>query len=211
MLLLPWFISIGKNDLTGGSIVRASLCLVSRHVSSLLPIVLCVIIGEVWCFSSHWGDLIWQRMNHQATTKDSVLYTSVFCLHDVSSVKFMFFCHSEHIYHMPLSKAKLINSKHGCGCDSQERTQSLLSVSDLTRVPRSLLTSNLCWPDRGYHAVMGQHDLFSFIGSGAGHLWSSEKHPPDTGQGCFVMTLTNVAMIHGVTGSSCQKYQHNSL
>ena len=39
MLLLPWFINIGKNDLTGGSIVRPSLRLVSRHVSSLLPIV----------------------------------------------------------------------------------------------------------------------------------------------------------------------------
>lgn len=63
MLLLPWFINIG-NDLTGGSIVRESLCLVSRHVSSLLPIVR-VIIGEVCCSSSHWGDLIWQRMNHQ--------------------------------------------------------------------------------------------------------------------------------------------------
>ena len=105
---------------------------------------LCVIIAEVWCSSSHRGDLIWQRMNHQATIKDSVLYASVFCLYDVSSVKFMFFCHSEHIYHMPLSKAKLINSKHGCGCDSQERTQSLLSSSDLTRVPRSFLTSNVC-------------------------------------------------------------------
>ena len=39
MLLLPWFINIGKNDLTGGSIVRPSLRLVSPHVSSLLPIV----------------------------------------------------------------------------------------------------------------------------------------------------------------------------
>ena len=211
LLLLPWFINNIGNDLTGGSIVRASLCLVSPHVSSQLPIVRNNSWGLMLLFTQRRFNLA----ENESSSDDQGF--SIVCL----CVLFIW-CFLGEIYVL-LSFGTYLS--HALVKSQVDKFQTRLwlrftredsiFVIFLRSDPSSQIFSDfqcLCWPDRGYHAVMGQHDLFSFIGSGAGHLWSSEKHPPDTaGQGCFVMTLTNVAMIHGVTGSSCQKYQHNSL
>ena len=72
------------DSLVSGRMIWLAEVLSGRHYA-LYPDMfhrccpLSVIIGEVCCSSSHWGDLIWQRMNHQGFSITCLCVLFIWC------------------------------------------------------------------------------------------------------------------------------------